>query len=183
MQVANQQSTPNLQSEIEKLKAELKQRDKDLMNTRLELHNHALRHSLITQNLDQAPLDFPVSEENLHPLIRNAVQFLPSLIPAASHSSFEAPKQLETGEIYYGQWKDGKRNGKGICIFRNWEYIFGKEDAKFEFIYEGEWLDDQFHGVGRWIEKGGRVKQGLWTHGEYSGWMLKLRNLGESNKI
>lgn len=41
------------------------------------------------------------------------------------------------GDIYQGEWKDGKACGKGIFV------------DKKGMMYEGEWLDDKYHGKGR----------------------------------
>jgi hypothetical protein len=40
------------------------------------------------------------------------------------------------GDIYQGEWRNGKANGFGIFVDTNGS------------MYEGQWLDDQQHGFG-----------------------------------
>lgn len=43
---------------------------------------------------------------------------------------------MDNGDIYKGNFKDGKRHGPGLCQF------------KTGAIYKGEWKDDKPHGNG-----------------------------------
>jgi hypothetical protein len=40
------------------------------------------------------------------------------------------------GDIYQGEWKDGKASGHGVFIDQQGS------------MYEGEWKNDQYHGQG-----------------------------------
>ena len=40
------------------------------------------------------------------------------------------------GDVYQGEWKDGKACGFGVYVDQNGS------------IYRGEWKDDQYHGKG-----------------------------------
>ena len=67
-------------------------------------------------------------------------------------------------EIYYiGQWKNDKKNGKGILYLLN-------SQKKREIIYEGEFLDDKKEGKGKIFYKNGEYYIGSWVndirHGE-----------------
>ena len=62
------------------------------------------------------------------------------------------------GDVYQGQWKDGKSNGKGTLI----------DDAGS--IYIGDWEDDKQHGVGKEIwDKGALVYIGQFVDSDKTG--------------
>ena len=42
--------------------------------------------------------------------------------------------QLATGDIYDGEWVEGRRTGKGSCMWVDGE------------VYRGQWLEDKKHG-------------------------------------
>ena len=42
----------------------------------------------------------------------------------------------QNGDIYQGEWRDGKANGFGVYVDTNGS------------MYRGEWLNDQYHGNG-----------------------------------
>ena len=54
---------------------------------------------------------------------------------------------------YRGEWRDGKRHGRGREIFDDKE------------IYEGEWKDNLKHGKGRFTYADGTIDQGDWING------------------
>ena len=54
----------------------------------------------------------------------------------------------ENGEIYDGEWKDGKYNGQGTYSYANGE------------IYDGEWKDGMWNGKGRYCFENGNVYVG-----------------------
>lgn len=55
----------------------------------------------------------------------------------------------KNGDIYHGEWKDGKANGNGVFLDRKGN------------LYDGEWLNDQYHGKGK--------EQWDWGKVEYEG--------------
>ena len=55
------------------------------------------------------------------------------------------------GSKYDGEWKDDKRNGKGINSYPD------------ESIYDGEWKDDLRHGFGIHTTPIGLVTEGVWS--------------------
>ena len=88
----------------------------------------------------------------------------------------------ETGEIYEGEWSNGLRHGRGICLYPdlvmyegNW--VFGKPSgfglllsSKRDVIYyEGEFLDGALHGRGRYSYLNGDHFNGEWREGERQG--------------
>lgn len=63
----------------------------------------------------------------------------------------KGPYEMDNGAIYHGQWtKDGKREGKGIQIW--------KDGSK----YTGYWKNDQANGKGRLVHADGDVYEGEW---------------------
>ena len=59
--------------------------------------------------------------------------------------------------MYDGEWKNDKRDGKGIMIFANG----GK--------YEGEWKGDLMNGKGTYFFQNGDVFHGVWVYGKPEG--------------
>ena len=88
--------------------------------------------------------------------------------------------------VYIGNWKNGKKHGKG-----SWTYYHpGKSNQRWRIVYEGEWKDDKRHGEGycyydpgdsytgewandKWEGKGtfshwaGGIQEGLWKNGKF----------------
>ena len=87
----------------------------------------------------------------------------------------------ESGEIYEGGWTDGKRNGKGVCLFADgliyegsWaggvEAGFGQlMTAERRLVYSGEWLDGSIHGHGTYTFANGDKYMGDWKEGQRHG--------------
>lgn len=67
------------------------------------------------------------------------------------------PAQLDNGAVYYGQWKDGKREGRGRQVWK---------DGTF---YEGYWAQDMANGEGRLIQPVGDVYEGEWVNDKAQG--------------
>ena len=74
--------------------------------------------------------------------------------------------------IYYGNWRDGKKDGLGEFIDINGETIMGRweNDILVEGIcifadgskYVGSFQDSKFNGFGSLIQPNGSVQQGFW---------------------
>ncbi|NQY73402.1 MAG: hypothetical protein HRT90_01420 [Candidatus Margulisbacteria bacterium] len=64
---------------------------------------------------------------------------------------------FNNGDVYDGKWRDGKSEGKGTLTYR---------DGGF---YEGEWEAGEKHGEGRRMYKEGGVYEGGWEAGERHG--------------
>jgi len=71
------------------------------------------------------------------------------------------PYLMETGMIYIGQWKNGKKHGKGVQIWPDgsrYDGFFenGLANGRGRLIhadgdvYEGQWKDEKAHGKGRY---------------------------------
>lgn len=168
-----------LAKKLEILQQKLRKKDSEILKLQYELHNKDLREYLKTPFTKEDSIIFPLDQKNLHPVIKNSLNFLPTLIPLSQRKSFLPAKELENGEIYHGEWKNGKQDGKGICIFKSWKILLGEKSSFFECYYEGDWKNGLFHGYGRWVEKGGRVKEGMWEECVFKGEMLRLRDFGE----
>jgi hypothetical protein len=62
-----------------------------------------------------------------------------------------------SAEVYEGEWKDGKYHGKGKLTYAGGD------------MYEGEWKDDKKHGKGTFTYAGGEVYEGYWKDDKYHG--------------
>ena len=79
---------------------------------------------------------------------------------------------LQNEGIYIGQWKNGKRDGKGIMTWPDKSSFEGnfKEDEVSGFgkivhsngdIYEGEWDKNKANGFGVFTYANGQINQGF----------------------
>jgi len=64
------------------------------------------------------------------------------------------PYMLRNQAIYTGQWKEGRRQGRGKQIWKD-----GSQ-------YEGLWKNDAPNGKGRYIQASGNVVDGVWNNGK-----------------
>ena len=71
-----------------------------------------------------------------------------------------------TGDIFSGEYIDGKRNGKGRMYFHQKQEIF-----------EGEWSNDRRQGEGFVINKQGIVSSGEFRADQMEGKLTYLRTL------
>ena len=62
------------------------------------------------------------------------------------------------GDVYEGQWRDGKLHGQGKLT-----------SLSGEVVYEGEWRDGKFHGQGKMKWSNGRVYEGEFQDGKRHG--------------
>jgi hypothetical protein len=62
-----------------------------------------------------------------------------------------------SGERYEGNWKQGAREGRGICYYANGDK------------YEGQWTDNQKHGEGKMTYKNSTNKNGIWEKDAFKG--------------
>ena len=62
----------------------------------------------------------------------------------------EGPIEFEEKYVYMGQWKDGKRCGRGKQIWRDGS------------CYEGYWMNNMASGFGRLIHSDGDSYEGEW---------------------
>jgi hypothetical protein len=57
----------------------------------------------------------------------------------------------KTGDVYTGEWRNGKKEGYGT-------FIWAKNGAR----YEGEWVNNIQHGKGTYIKANGDIHKGEW---------------------
>lgn len=90
------------------------------------------------------------------------------------------PIKLETNCVYMGQWKDGKKHGKGKQLMEDgaiyegyWENDKGNKRGRIIHtdgdVYDGEFLDDAAHGKGRFVHLNGSFYFGPWIDNEQCG--------------
>ncbi len=103
------------------------------------------------------------------------------------HSDYrEAFQDVDTGEIYEGQYAMGYRHGHGICLYIDGlmyegSWYKGREHGRGELmtgnrrlIYSGDWIEGYMHGYGSYYFGNGDIYVGDWKeglrhgHGEYS---------------
>ena len=67
--------------------------------------------------------------------------------------------------LYYGGWKNGKRDG------------YGSEFKEMNPVYIGEWKNGLKNGAGEELNENGEVvRSGIWMKGKYAGSMKRFRN-------
>lgn len=73
------------------------------------------------------------------------------------------------GIIYEGEWKKGERCGKGRETKRIIIYIviIIADDT----YYEGEWLNNLKHGIGKVLLPNGKIREGEWKKGQHVRWI------------
>ena len=69
------------------------------------------------------------------------------------------------GARYEGEWKDNKKNGKGIFISSHYLNCENKPGLK----YEGEFFDDKFDGYGKVLYSNGDRYEGEWKNNKQYG--------------
>ena len=100
---------------------------------------------------------------------------------ASAHPILEPYEIVENGAIYIGQWREGKRHGRGTQIWSDgsrhdgyWEN--NKANGKGRIIhadgdvYEGDWVDDKAHGKGVYIHADGARYEGEWIKDKQHGY-------------
>lgn len=60
-----------------------------------------------------------------------------------------------TQELFYGEWKNDKRNGAGVC------------ERTDGFKYEGDWLNNRRHGYGMTTFKDGTTEEGKYKNNHF----------------
>ena len=88
-------------------------------------------------------------------------------------------KFVNSNLTYTGEWRDGKKNGKGECKWLNGNIFDGewKDDhllkGKLTFkdgdIYDGEWKNNKREGKGKYTFKDGDIYDGEWKNDKYEG--------------
>jgi len=87
-----------------------------------------------------------------------------SKLPACSASQALKGKncfaglKLPNGDVYLGEWRDGRKNGQGT-------YTYKSNGQK----YEGEWIDDKASGLGTFTYSDGIKYVGEWKDGKRQG--------------
>ena len=75
---------------------------------------------------------------------------------------FYGPVEVDENAVYYGQWKDGKRQGKGKQVWSDgsqYEGYWYNDMANIRGrlihvdgdVFEGDWVDDKAHGKGKFL--------------------------------
>ena len=98
------------------------------------------------------------------------------------NNSFRPPcKDPNSEKVYYGEWKDDKKHGKGCMIWPDGSIYQGHwvndmRNGKGRYItikgnmYEGEWKNDKLHGKGKCTYASGSVYDGEWIADSKNGY-------------
>lgn len=96
--------------------------------------------------------------------------------PLENHElPFFGAYEMEDGSVYEGQWEFGKRQGRGIQLYRDGSIYEGYWDkdctnGKGRLIhhdgdvYEGDWQNDNASGIGEYIHNDGTTYHGSWRN-------------------
>lgn len=109
----------------------------------------------------------------------------------------EAFLDVDSGEIYEGQWSHGMRHGFGLCLYCHGllyegQWLRGREHGKGtlmtadrQVIYTGDWVDGNMHGSGEYHYNNGDIYIGDFKEnnrhgrGEYVVYSSGARYVGE----
>eukprot|EP01039_Chlorochromonas_danica_P006823 gene6823-7537_t len=109
----------------------------------------------------------------------------------------EAFLDVDSGEIYEGQWSHGVRHGFGLCLYCHGllyegQWLRGREHGKGtlmtadrQIIYTGDWVDGNMHGSGEYHYNNGDIYIGDFKEnnrhgrGEYVVYSSGARYVGE----
>jgi len=94
------------------------------------------------------------------------------------------PYELENNAVYYGQWKDGLKHGKGKQIWNDgsaYEGYWARGMANGQGrlihvdgdVYQGEWCDDRAHGTGQYTHLDGASYSGGWFEDKQQGFGIE----------
>lgn len=98
------------------------------------------------------------------------------------------------GDVYEGQWKDGKMNGQGTYKYPDGGVYVGQYknniqngQGTFKYsdggVYEGQWKDARKNGQGTYTNINGVKSSGIWVDDELKGKSLEdLDKLTQSNQ-
>jgi len=75
----------------------------------------------------------------------------------------------DSGDFYKGNFKDGKRNGYGLCQFPSGA------------IYKGDWKDDLLNGIGTLYSGNGEILESKFVNGCVISDEIGTRNAVNSN--
>lgn len=123
-----------------------------------------------TKKLSLSGLDFKKKAESF--IARNSNTFLPPCKDISNKDNCFAESKVSNG-YYVGEWLNNKQHGKGIqLITTDFPLAFNSTRLLADAIYEGDFVDGQFNGVGKY-ENGDEFYEGSWLNGErhgYIGW-------------
>ncbi len=128
------------------------------------------------------------------PIPYTSTSFSSSSFPSTSSSSsnklINIVKKYEDGSIYEGEWKNGKRDGKGKYTYTNGgifegKYKNGKRDGKGKFIsssgsiFKGKYKNGKGDGKGKFISSSGSIFEGKYKNGKRDGQFIKTSSCGK----
>eukprot|EP00898_Chlorokybus_atmophyticus_P009134 jgi/Chlat1/9221/Chrsp98S08478 len=99
-------------------------------------------------------------------------------------------KKFDNGDVYVGEWKEGKPHGKGKYDWadRSWydgDWIEGQQYGRGSYAwasgakYEGDWVDGYMQGMGTYIAVDGASYIGSWLKDQKHGLGIKRYSSGD----
>jgi hypothetical protein len=79
------------------------------------------------------------------------------LLKATNNPDGSGTLRLAEGDVYDGDWKDGKRHGHGVFVTLDGD------------IYNGGWTEGAYHGYGVFVWSAGKIYRGDYVNGERHG--------------
>jgi len=123
--------------------------------------------------------DYEDDEEEGGPTIG---QYTGERHPESQERHGKGRAELPNGDVYNGDYENGKRHGKGVYKFKksgakydgSWEEGKKQGEGTFTYpdgsIYEGTWTDDLRSGTGTYTYPNGDTYEGGWANGAKDGY-------------
>ena len=135
------------------------------------IFNYFKNFELIKKNVNK-PIDDDITEDTtdliIEPSFENEIKFIENTvenIDEQNEGKFINGKLegngkyiWENGQYYIGQWKNGKKHGKGIIYYKDGT-----------IMYEGDFVNDKKEGNGKFIWKNGKYYIGEWKNNKKNG--------------
>jgi len=147
-------------------------REEDNASAQADTNPHAPKDPAIVRVTTMNPVNDDVKKADAK---LKDFEYLPNVDGEFEGLPVLGPYKYENGATYLGQYKEGKRHGRGRLVWPDGSVYVGywKDDhsnIRGRMIhsegdwYEGDWLDDKAEGKGIYTHADGTVYQGDWAN-------------------